>query len=103
MVWCVTQSNPSRELPALLEDREAYLERLQAIVPSDLTGTTATANPIAAAAALTLMYTGAIDGQNPVRPLALMRMNEEIAAHRTDDERRALLCRLQVVQGQPSH
>ncbi|MBB4765255.1 BsuBI/PstI family type II restriction endonuclease [Amorphoplanes digitatis] len=85
----MTQSNPSRELPALLEDREAYLERLQAIVPSDLTGTTATANPIAAAAALTLMYTGAIDGQNPVRPLALMRMNEEIAAHRTDDERRA--------------
>jgi hypothetical protein len=75
-------------LPPLLADRAAYQARLRLILPESLTATTATANLGAAAAAITMMYVGAIAGENPVRPLAFVRMSDEIAAHRLPDERR---------------
>lgn len=59
------------------------------ILPREVTGTAATDGPAAAAAALTMMYIGAIDGENPIRPVALIRMSDEITQHRTDQERRA--------------
>ena len=53
-------SEPS-SLPAMLEDRSAYKARLELVMPASLTGTGATCSGIAAAAAFTLMYVGAID------------------------------------------
>lgn len=77
------------QLPALLADRDAYLERLRLIVPREVTGSGATDSRVAAAAALTLMYVGAIAGSRPIRPLAVIRMSDEMAARRIEDDRMA--------------
>lgn len=79
----MTQQRPT--LPALLPNREAYQERLQKILPRDITGTSATDNPAAGACAFVMMYVGAVDGQNPVRPMMVTHMRDAIAA-RHDEE-----------------
>jgi hypothetical protein len=76
-------------LPNLLTDRGEYQERLRHILPASLTGTTSTANEAAAAAAFVLMYVGAIDRRNPVRPTTIVWMSDEIAARRSAQEREA--------------
>jgi BsuBI/PstI restriction endonuclease domain/BsuBI/PstI restriction endonuclease HTH domain len=57
------------------------------ILPREVTGSSATDSPAAAAAAFTMMYVGAIDGTNPIRPNTLIRMSDEIAQHQSDQER----------------
>lgn len=80
-------SEPS--LPALLDDRSAYKARLQLVMPESLTGTRATCSGIAAAAAFTLVYVGAIDQQRPVRPAMIVGMSDAAARHRQPTERLA--------------
>jgi len=74
-------------LPQLLADRNAYHERLHRILPASLTGTTATANDAAAAAAFVLMYVGAVDRRNAIRPTTIIWMSDAIASHRSDEQR----------------
>jgi hypothetical protein len=81
-------SEPSL-LPALLEDRSAYKSRLELVMPASLTGTGATCSGIAAAAAFTLMYVGAIDQQRAVRPAMVVGMSDAAARHRLPPERLA--------------
>jgi len=77
-------------LPVLLADRAAYKARLEAILPQVITGTTASANDIAAAAGFVLMYVAAIEGQNPVRPSTVIWMSAPLGeSHRSDKDRRA--------------
>jgi hypothetical protein len=76
-------------LPQLLTDRNAYHERLRQILPASVTGTTATANDAAAAAAFVFMYVGAVDRRNAVRPTTIIWMSDAIASHRSDEERAA--------------
>jgi hypothetical protein len=38
-----------------------------------------------------MMYVGAVEGANPVRPVTVLRMNEGLAARRADGDRRAYL------------
>ena len=78
--------DPAR-LPAMLEDRDAYQERLQLIVPATVTGVTHTANPAAAATVFVMMYVGAIDGVNPVRPTTITWMSDPLARHRDPETR----------------
>lgn len=82
----MTQQAP---LPALLPSRDAYLERLRKILPREITGTTSTDNPAAAACAYVMMYCGAIEGQNPVRPMTITHMRNGIAARQDDASRLA--------------
>jgi hypothetical protein len=84
----VTESHDAPTLPDLLPDREAYQQRLEQIVPQSITGVTDTANPAAAATAFTMMYVGAVNGTNPIRPSTVTWMSDEIAAHRDEAERR---------------
>ncbi|GAA1242585.1 BsuBI/PstI family type II restriction endonuclease [Oryzihumus leptocrescens] len=76
-------------LPALLADRTAYKARLEQILPASITGTTASANEIAAAVAFTMMYVGAVDGHRPIRPSTVAWMRDGIAARRDDADRQA--------------
>lgn len=76
-------------LPNLLADRAAYRQRLQMILPQHITGTTDTANDIAAAVAFACMYVGAIGGVNPVRPSTVVWMSDAATRHRAYDERRS--------------
>lgn len=76
-------------LPALLDDRAAYKARLEQILPQWITGTTASANDIAAAVAFVLAYCGSLDGARPIRPSTVTWMRDGIAAFRGDDDRRA--------------
>jgi len=76
-------------LPELLADRNAYHERLAQVLPASLTGTTATANDAAAAAAFVFMYVGAVDRCNAVRPTTIVWMSDAIASRRSDGERAA--------------
>ena len=76
-------------LPALLPDRVAYRTRLEAIVPASVTGTTASCNEIAGAAAFTLMYVGAVGGERKARPLMVTQMDSQTAMFRNDEDRLA--------------
>jgi hypothetical protein len=76
-------------LPALLPDRTSYKSRLEAILPAAITGTTASCNEIAAAAAFTLMYVGAVGGERKVRPSMVAQMDSQTAMFRHED------CRLE--------
>jgi len=76
-------------LPTLLADRDAYRERLSRVLPSSITGTTATANDAAAATAFVFLYIGAVDRRNAVRPTTIVWMSDAIASHRSDEERGA--------------
>lgn len=80
-------TKPGPSLPALLADRAAYQARLEKVLPQSITGTTHAANPAAATVAFTMMYVGAIDGVNPVRPSTVYWMRDSITHHRTDQER----------------
>lgn len=77
------------QLPSLLADRDAYRERLELILPRAFTGTNHSDNPVAAAAAFTMLYVGAVDGHNPIRPSSITWMSDAIADHRTDEQRLA--------------
>ena len=81
-------SEPS-SLPTLLEDRSAYKARLELVMPASLTGTGAACSGIAAAAAFTLMYVGALDRQRTVRPAMVVGMSDAVARHRQPTERLA--------------
>ncbi len=59
------------------------------MLPQSITGTTATCNEIAGAAALVLMYVGAVDGTNPVRPTTVTWASADLTSHRSGEERRA--------------
>lgn len=74
-------------LPALLPDRAAYKTRLEAILPAAVTGTTASCNEIAGAAAFTLMYVGAVGGERKARPLMVTQMDSQTAMFRSDEDR----------------
>ncbi|MGW3179469.1 BsuBI/PstI family type II restriction endonuclease [Kitasatospora sp. NPDC001119] len=74
-------------LPALLPTRKDYQERLEKIVPSSLTGSTHTANPAASATAFVMMYVGAINGKNPIRPSTVVWMSDAVAERREDSQR----------------
>jgi len=76
-------------LPALLPDRLAYKTRLEAILPASATGTMASCNEIAGAAALTLMYVGAVGAERKARPLMVTQMDSQTAMFRADDQRLA--------------
>lgn len=76
-------------LPALLPDRLAYKTRLEAILPASATGTMASCNEIAGAAAFTLMYVGAVGGERKARPLMVTQMDPRTATFRADGERLA--------------
>ncbi|MPZ65879.1 MAG: hypothetical protein GEU83_10310 [Pseudonocardiaceae bacterium] len=76
-------------LPALLEDLSTYKSRLELVMPASLTGTGAACSNLAAAAAFTLMYVGAIDQQRPVRPAMVVGMSDAAACHRQPAERLA--------------
>ncbi|SIE78918.1 BsuBI/PstI restriction endonuclease C-terminus [Mycobacteroides abscessus subsp. abscessus] len=80
-------TNPVPSLPALLSDRAAYKKRLEMILPQSITGTTHSANDAAATVAFVMIYVGAVDGTNPVRPSTVYWMRDSIAQHRTDAER----------------
>jgi hypothetical protein len=85
----VTQSTEDWPLPALLEGRKAYQERLELVLPHQITGVTATANPAASAVAFVAMYVGAIGEHAPIRPSTVTWMSDAVAAKRTEAERRA--------------
>ena len=76
-------------LPALLPDRTACKMRLEAILPASITGTTASCNDIAGAAAFTLMYVGAVEGERKARPLMVTQMDSQTAMFRDDEDRLA--------------
>jgi BsuBI/PstI restriction endonuclease domain/BsuBI/PstI restriction endonuclease HTH domain len=76
-------------LPALLPDRASYKMRLEEILPASVTGTTASCNEIAGAAAFTLMYVGAVEGERQVRPLMVTQMDSQTAMLRDDEDRLA--------------
>ncbi len=76
-------------LPALLPDRAAYKLRLEAILPASVTGTTASCNEIAGAAAFTLMYVGAVGGERKARPLMVTQMDSRTGMFRDDEDRLA--------------
>lgn len=83
-----TSYDPAR-LPAMLANRDAYLERLRGIVPAEVTGVTHTANPAAAATVFVMMYVGAIDGVNPVRPTTITWMSDAVSRRRDPEFRLA--------------
>ena len=58
-------------------------------MPASLTGTGAACSGIAAAAAFTLMYVGALDRQRTVRPAMVVGMSDAAARHRQPAERLA--------------
>jgi BsuBI/PstI restriction endonuclease domain/BsuBI/PstI restriction endonuclease HTH domain len=76
-------------LPELLSDRRAYKERLERILPASITGTSASANEIAAAAAFVFVYIGAINRRRLLRPSMVIRMSDQVAMRRTPEERLA--------------
>jgi BsuBI/PstI restriction endonuclease domain/BsuBI/PstI restriction endonuclease HTH domain len=76
-------------LPALLDSREAYQQRLELILPQSLTGVTYTANPAASAIAFAAIYVGAIDHVRPFRPTTVTWMSDEISGHRDEETRLA--------------
>jgi hypothetical protein len=76
-------------LPALLPDRAAYKMRLEAILPASVTGTTASCNEIAGAAAFTLVYVGATGADRMARPMMVMQMDSQTAMFRNDEDRLA--------------
>ncbi|GFE15725.1 restriction endonuclease [Streptomyces glebosus] len=84
----MTQSTEDWPLPALLESRKAYQERLNLILPHGITGVTATANPAASAIVFVAMYVGAIGNNAPIRPSTVTWMSDAVAERRTDTERR---------------
>lgn len=59
--------------------------RLKRVFPPDAVEDRVVAGPLAAAAAFTFVYAGAIDGKNPIRPSAILWMSDGAAA-RTDPE-----------------
>ncbi len=81
----MTPAEPA--LPSLLQDRNAYRQRLEKILAREITGSPATDNPGAATAAFVMMYVGAINGVNPIRPFHFVRMSDGIAARRSGADR----------------
>ncbi|MCI3270113.1 BsuBI/PstI family type II restriction endonuclease [Streptomyces cylindrosporus] len=85
----MTEHDDDWILPALLDSREAYQERLKKILPQATTGVTSTENLAAASIAFAAMYMGAIGDSPRFRPTMVTWMSDEIVARRSDEERRA--------------
>ncbi len=72
-----------------MASRKAYHERLKLVLPQFVTGTTSTANPVAAAVVFVALYVGAVDAEHPIRPKTVSWMSDSVAKRRTDPDRRA--------------
>lgn len=84
----MTDESEEPLLPSLLENRLAYKARLERILPPSITGTTASANDVAAAVAMTMVYVGAVGGVHPIRPSTVYWMSDAVTARTGDVERR---------------